>query len=528
MHQGRRNGRLKKIAATLAIVLTLAIIGSSVALANQPPRFTDEFAGDGFAITFVVNSNWYNNGEVGYNAEVRITNTSAAYIVDWELTSSAYLGLADNFHNGAHLVSQGDSYSTLGFLDWNRRIAPGASHSIWLYSHSTNAPEGMTWQLAADTAAAPPANNDDADDNDADDDKDANDTDDEEKGSYPVSVQFRNPNLGNLDYGNRIGQLDPWFRITAHSDVYLPNLVIRYFYNINGDIGQTYVIDWASINSNNIIGSFIPLEPAVEMADYIFELGFSGGTLRAGQTAYINARIFKDDHSHFFQDQNFSFAGADALAVHIYWEGIAVFYDGELIFGTTPCGETTLLTPDNDDDANDDDDDEDTDNDNDNDEDSQDDDANGNGDTDTDDDDSDDDANDGNIEAYVANIGNVNDNDDVRIRINGVFVYIPADDQQPLVIDGRTLVPMRAVMEAMGFTVNWDRTTQTATLVMGDQVVIVEIGSLSMSVNGEAVALDVPAQTHGGRIMVPLRAIGEAVGMRAGWDRHSQIADLTN
>jgi len=101
--------------------------------------------------------------------------------------------------------------------------------------------------------------------------------------------------------------------------------------------------------------------------------------------------------------------------------------------------------------------------------------------------------------------------DDIRVTIDGVAVDF--DGQGPVIIDGRTLVPVRGVFEALGFYPTWQRSTQTATLTRDDFVVILTIGSATFTTNGVAHTLDVPAQIIGGRTMLPLRAVLESIGI---------------
>lgn len=89
---------------------------------------------------------------------------------------------------------------------------------------------------------------------------------------------------------------------------------------------------------------------------------------------------------------------------------------------------------------------------------------------------------------------------------------------QPVVKDGRTLVPVRFIAESFGAKVDWEENTQTVTVEQGGQTVILQIGSDRMDVDGTGVTLDVPAQTIEERTMVPLRAIVEALGKQVFWD----------
>ena len=95
-------------------------------------------------------------------------------------------------------------------------------------------------------------------------------------------------------------------------------------------------------------------------------------------------------------------------------------------------------------------------------------------------------------------------------------------DQPPIIEDGRTLVPLRAIFEAMGADVTWDAESQTATAVRGDTVVVLKLGSTTPTVNGQVQRLDVPAKVLNGRILAPLRFVGEAFGGTVDWDAATQ------
>ena len=116
---------------------------------------------------------------------------------------------------------------------------------------------------------------------------------------------------------------------------------------------------------------------------------------------------------------------------------------------------------------------------------------------------------------------------DARVIFNGQFIHF--EDQGPVIIDGRTLVPVRPVFEAMGFSVGWDEETQTVSLSDNDGIfnVSIQIGAPHFSVGvfgpdmpvGHAMIaeLEVPAQIIGGRTMLPIRAVLEAVGYQLEW-----------
>jgi hypothetical protein len=106
--------------------------------------------------------------------------------------------------------------------------------------------------------------------------------------------------------------------------------------------------------------------------------------------------------------------------------------------------------------------------------------------------------------------------DTVNVTINGQAVSF--QDQAPAIVGGRTLVPVRGVFEALGFTVDWDAPASTATLSGNGFVVLITVGSADFTTNGVRHSLDVPAQIIGGRTMLPIRAVLESVGYTVGWD----------
>lgn len=104
---------------------------------------------------------------------------------------------------------------------------------------------------------------------------------------------------------------------------------------------------------------------------------------------------------------------------------------------------------------------------------------------------------------------------EIIVTIDGVQVKFP--DQKPVVISDRTLVPLRAIFEALGAVVSWDNDTNTAMAVKGETYVFVQIDNEKLIKNDETVILDVPAQLINDRTMVPVRAIAEAFECTVDW-----------
>lgn len=105
--------------------------------------------------------------------------------------------------------------------------------------------------------------------------------------------------------------------------------------------------------------------------------------------------------------------------------------------------------------------------------------------------------------------------DEISVMVAGELLTF---DQPPVIVNDRTLVPLRAIFEALGVIVDWDEETQTIAAQSGDNTVIkLQIGSDKMLVNGEEKTLDVPAQKINDRTLVPVRAISESLGCTVEW-----------
>jgi len=107
----------------------------------------------------------------------------------------------------------------------------------------------------------------------------------------------------------------------------------------------------------------------------------------------------------------------------------------------------------------------------------------------------------------------------------GAKTYVDENnlDIKPIVQNGRTLVPVRFISENLGANVSWDANTQTVGISFKARHITLQLGSDKMMVDGNAVTLDVPAQEIGGRTLIPLRALVEALGKQVFWDDRGLI-----
>lgn len=117
---------------------------------------------------------------------------------------------------------------------------------------------------------------------------------------------------------------------------------------------------------------------------------------------------------------------------------------------------------------------------------------------------------------YIEEKNPVNSSVNTTVLLNGV--KIDFKDQAPVVKENRTLVPFRAVFEAMGADISWDNANRVARANKDGVGIALEIGNKNALVGTEKVELDVPAQIINNRTMVPLRFVSENLGYTVEFD----------
>lgn len=98
-------------------------------------------------------------------------------------------------------------------------------------------------------------------------------------------------------------------------------------------------------------------------------------------------------------------------------------------------------------------------------------------------------------------------------------------DAPPIIENGRTLVPVRTIFEALGAAVDWDENTKTVTATKDNTEIKLVIGGQAYK-NNQLINLDVPAKIYNNRTLVPLRFISEAFGASVAWDDYNQIITI--
>ena len=118
-------------------------------------------------------------------------------------------------------------------------------------------------------------------------------------------------------------------------------------------------------------------------------------------------------------------------------------------------------------------------------------------------------------------------NSGIHVYYNGKRISFHSYSQNPEILEGRTLVPLRSIFEAMGAQVEWNSDTKTATAKRGKVSVEITIGANEIYKNGKAISVDVPAQIVNDRTMVPARVIAEAFGAQVEWNANGRSVMIT-
>jgi len=114
--------------------------------------------------------------------------------------------------------------------------------------------------------------------------------------------------------------------------------------------------------------------------------------------------------------------------------------------------------------------------------------------------------------------------DRIGVIVNNVPIFF---DSEPYIdANNRTMVPLRAIAEALGAQVQWDPRSRTVTITKGGSTVKLTIGSKTAEVNGRRKSMDTVPVIKQDRTMVPLRYVGEFLGASVDWDGASRTVTV--
>ncbi len=122
----------------------------------------------------------------------------------------------------------------------------------------------------------------------------------------------------------------------------------------------------------------------------------------------------------------------------------------------------------------------------------------------------------------------------VSLQINNPLMEVNGSETEidtgrgtvPVVTAGRTLVPVRAIIEAFGGNVYWDQSTETARLILDENTVELVIGSKTAYLNGKENSLDAAPVIINDRTMLPIRFVAEGLGLGVAWEEEKETVSI--
>lgn len=122
----------------------------------------------------------------------------------------------------------------------------------------------------------------------------------------------------------------------------------------------------------------------------------------------------------------------------------------------------------------------------------------------------------------VLQVGNKN------MTVNGVQKEIyPGSATAPVIIEKKTMVPIRAIIEALGGTVNWDQKQQKVTVMLNGSFIELWINKTEARVDGVKKTTDIGPKIVNGRTLLPLRFVAENLGCNVDWEGSTQTITIT-
>ncbi|PYE51275.1 N-acetylmuramoyl-L-alanine amidase [Paenibacillus barcinonensis] len=114
---------------------------------------------------------------------------------------------------------------------------------------------------------------------------------------------------------------------------------------------------------------------------------------------------------------------------------------------------------------------------------------------------------------------------DTKIILDGNEIVQPAGAKAEN-INNKVMVPIRVVSESLGYSVDWKQQSQTVTISKDNTAMQMIVGQKTATVNGSNVDLDAPPLVKNGTTLVPLRFIGEQMGLKVGWNNTTKTVTL--
>ena len=111
----------------------------------------------------------------------------------------------------------------------------------------------------------------------------------------------------------------------------------------------------------------------------------------------------------------------------------------------------------------------------------------------------------------------------VKVRIDGEFIETQPN---PVIINGRTMLPFRTIFNALKAEVDWNEAEWTAIGKKDSTTIQLPVGKEYAMVNNDRIRLDVPSLIIEGRTFIPVRFVAESLGGKVDWDGENSIVDI--
>lgn len=122
---------------------------------------------------------------------------------------------------------------------------------------------------------------------------------------------------------------------TGSKSVILKDVKLRYYYTMEGDKEQMFVIDWSTTGAENMTGNFVKMDSSKDKADTYLEIGFTDGAgrLEPGKSVEMTGRFNKEDWSVYDQTNDYSFTTVQKYKDN---KKVTGYISGNLVWGVEP------------------------------------------------------------------------------------------------------------------------------------------------------------------------------------------------
>lgn len=118
--------------------------------------------------------------------------------------------------------------------------------------------------------------------------------------------------------------------------------------------------------------------------------------------------------------------------------------------------------------------------------------------------------------------------DNPVMTTDGEKIKIDENGTVPVIANGRTLVPVRAVIEEIGGSVEWNGSARQTTLNYENNKIVLTLDSTTAYLNDSENILDTAPTVINGRTMLPIRFIAKSFGFDVDWNVNTQTITITS